>query len=209
MHLIILEPDPLPRDLPQPVPMPPEQGRGPWRAPGRGAGGSGLPSAGTGIASSTARVSGTNESQVSEPLLVALGAARPSRRAICFQWPARKLRQRFRVLDKRCAGADVRSEPYRERLAVMAAMSATLPDRPIRLDKVIPYQTGDMDEATVQRYMEAGEHPPVVVIGIHGAGRYDLCDGRHRVMAARRRGDTTIRAVFAAERMPSTAPAPA
>ena len=122
-------------------------------------------------------------------------------------WPTWKLRQRFRVLDKRCAGTDVRSAPYRERLAVMAAMSATLPDRQIRLDKVMGYPTGDMDEATVERYRNATEPPPpVVVIGIPTVGPYEVADGRHRVMAARRRGDTTIRAVFAAERLPTPPP---
>jgi len=114
------------------------------------------------------------------------------------------LRRRFRELDRSLPRVNGRLDDtrFRERMAVMAMMSATLPDKPIRLDKVLLHPTGDMDAATVERYMMATDAPPVVVIGIPGAGPYELCDGRHRVMAARRRGAVTIRAVFAAERMP-------
>ena len=119
-------------------------------------------------------------------------------------WPACKMRRRFRELER--AKPPWHSPLWWERFALMAAMSRALPDKPIALAKVLPYPTADMDAAKVAQYEAAEDAPaPVVVIGIgiHGCGPYVVCDGRHRVTAALRRGDTTIRAVFAAERMPA------
>ena len=120
-------------------------------------------------------------------------------------WPAWKLRQRFREIER--ANPPWHSPPWWERLALMAAMSRILPDKPIALAKVLrapgscPFP--NLDAAMVEKYEAADDAPPpVVVIGIHGCGPYEVCDGHHRVTAALRRGDTIIRAVFAAERMP-------
>ena len=122
-------------------------------------------------------------------------------------WPAWKLRRRFREIER--ANPPWHSPLWWERLAVLAAMSRVLPDKPISLAKVLRASGSHpfgvlLDEAMVAKYKAADDAPPpVVVIGVHGCGPYELCDGHHRVTAALRRGDTTIRAVFAAERMPA------
>ena len=55
-------------------------------------------------------------------------------------------------------------------------------------------------EDRINHYVKAdGKHYPIVVIGMPAAGRIEVCDGHHRVMAARRRGRTVIRAVFVVE----------
>ena len=124
------------------------------------------------------------------------------RLAIMEGWPAWKLRRHFREIE--LSKPDWHTAAWWHRLVVMAAMSRTLPHKPIAIDKAyFPDGTNGMDRETVDKYEAMDEEsPPVVVIGVHGVGPYEVCDGRHRVLAARSRGDVTIRAVFAAERMP-------
>ena len=119
----------------------------------------------------------------------------------------RDLRRWFREIE-RCARTIIGDAAMQElcfrchdtRVCIMYAMSRTLTPHPVRLDRIAPFCT-DMSCAKVKEYRK---HPgdPVVLIGLPGGGRCALCDGRHRVTAARQEGRETIMAVFAEEREP-------
>ena len=79
-----------------------------------------------------------------------------------------------------------------------AAMGATLPAPPIRVDSVLPFRSRRVYESRVAEYLAArGNHRPVVVVGWSDRGPLQLVDGRHRMAAATVLELETIPAVFA------------
>ena len=84
-----------------------------------------------------------------------------------------------------------------------AAMGATLPAVPIRVDSVLGFRSRRVYEAKVAEYLGArGNHRPIVVVGYLVGGDRQLVDGRHRMSAALVAGLTMIPAVFAMEADP-------
>ena len=79
-----------------------------------------------------------------------------------------------------------------------AAMGATLPAVPIRVDSILPFRSRRVYESRVAEYLAArGNHRPVVVVGWPTHGERQLVDGRHRLSAALVLGLETIPAAFA------------
>ena len=90
-----------------------------------------------------------------------------------------------------------------------AAMGATLPAVPIRVDSVLPFRSRRVFESLpfrsrrvfesrVAEYLAArGNHRPVVVVGWPTHGERQLVDGRHRMAAATVLGLEAIPACFA------------
>ena len=79
-----------------------------------------------------------------------------------------------------------------------AAMGATLPVVPIRVDSVLPFRSRRVYESRVAEYLPArGRHRPVVVVGWPTHGERQLVDGRHRMSAALVLELPTIPACFA------------
>ena len=79
-----------------------------------------------------------------------------------------------------------------------AAMGATLPAVPIRVDSILPFRSRRVYESRVAEYLAArGNHRPVVVVGWPTHGERQLVDGRHRMSAALVLGLKTIPAAFA------------
>ena len=111
--------------------------------------------------------------------------------------PASKVKRWFRELDR---GAEYSSKQFEARIEVMRWLGANMASRPVKLSRLVLEQARPYDEDRINHYVKAdGKHYPIVVIGMPAAGRIEVCDGHHRVMAARRRGRTVIRAVFVVE----------
>ena len=83
-------------------------------------------------------------------------------------------------------------------MRIGAAMGATLPAVPIRVDSILPFRSRGVYESRVAEYLDArGNHRPVVVVGWPMHGERQLVDGRHRLSAALVLGLETIPAAFA------------
>ena len=84
---------------------------------------------------------------------------------------------------------------YMRRMIVMHAMSENLPQHNVSVDRILPFSDGGLHGDVVAHYRKH-EGKPVVLIGVPGGGPCELCDGRHRVTAARLEGRRIVRAVF-------------